>query len=268
MKPYKRTKAIRYKNRRGRLGKHHSKETILMMSELRKGNPKFCGKNHPMYGRHHSKKTKELMKKLRLGKKHSEETKLKLSMTNSGKNHPMYGRRGKKSPWYGRRHTKRTKLLISLKNKGTNNWLGKKHTTETKNKMRIARKRHWKNLNKIQRNRRIKNILLASRIFPNKSEIIITKLLNKICNNQYSYVGNGGRILGGFCPDFIDIKNKRVIELNGYHWHSKQGDIKKDKRKYATYKKLGYKALIIWDYELKNIDNVSIKIINFNGDNT
>ena len=39
----------------------------------------------------------------------SEETRQKMRENNTGENNPMYGRTGENSPWYGRRHTEETK---------------------------------------------------------------------------------------------------------------------------------------------------------------
>jgi group I intron endonuclease len=60
------------------------------------------GKNHPMYGKKHSEETRLKMKEVHkditgknnpmYGKKHSEETKKKLSKQKTGKNHPFYGK--------------------------------------------------------------------------------------------------------------------------------------------------------------------------------
>ena len=93
----------------------------------------------------------------------SEETRKKRSVRMGGENNPSYGKRGKDSPRYGKKHTQETKdkiskslqgnvisektrIKISEKNKlnrlgEKNSFYGRKHTEETKQKMKEAAKR-------------------------------------------------------------------------------------------------------------------------------
>ena len=74
-------------------------------------------------GKKHTKETKEKISKAGIGRKASDETKLKMSIANSGKNNYAYGKCGKDSLSYGRKHTK-----------------------ETKNKIRIAALKQWEKI--------------------------------------------------------------------------------------------------------------------------
>jgi hypothetical protein len=100
------------------------------------------------------------------GKKHSEETKIKMSLKQKGINNPMYGRVGKLNPMYGKKHSEETRKKISQKLKGClkrdslkidrsgennpmygkirsgklNPMYGKKHTEETKLKISKSEK--------------------------------------------------------------------------------------------------------------------------------
>jgi hypothetical protein len=66
----------------------------------------------------------------------TEELKINQSKRMSGKNNPMYGKRGEECPWYGRKHTEETKNKISKSLTGENhNFYGKRHKEETKQKM-------------------------------------------------------------------------------------------------------------------------------------
>lgn len=94
-----------------------------------RGKSRNKGKDNPFYG-----------------KKHSIETRKRISLAISGKNNPMFGKKrpqyvkdavskahkNKQSPFKGKAHTEETKKMISEKNKGNKYHLGKKHTTETK----------------------------------------------------------------------------------------------------------------------------------------
>lgn len=82
---------------------------------------------------------------------------------------------------------------------------------------------------------------------------------------EYKFTGDGGIILGGFNPDFINCNGqKKIIELYGDYWHNKKELISRDKRRLKTYKKYGYKLLIIWEHELKDPEKVISKIMEFN----
>lgn len=91
-------------SRKGRPGTAHSKEHILKMSELHKG------ENNPFYGRKHSDKTKEKWKRSRTcenhpmhGRKHSKETKEHWSKIRKGR--PAHNK--------GSTHSDKTKQRLS-----------------------------------------------------------------------------------------------------------------------------------------------------------
>jgi group I intron endonuclease len=71
----------------GTLGWNPSKETRQKMSE---NHADFSGKKHPMYGKKHTEETKEKMSEAAKGRKHSPETKQKMSEKNKGEKNPGY----------------------------------------------------------------------------------------------------------------------------------------------------------------------------------
>lgn len=108
-----------------------SQETRDKLSKSLKG--KFSGEKNPMYGR-----VGEL--NYFYGKKHTQETKDKISQKNTGINNYFYGKKrpehsikisGENHPMYGKKNA-----LLSEYNKknkiGNKNFFGKKHTEETK----------------------------------------------------------------------------------------------------------------------------------------
>jgi hypothetical protein len=71
----------------------------------------------------------------------TEELKINQSKRMSGENNPMYGKRGVECPWYGRKHSVETKDKISKSLTGENhNFYGKTHTKKTKQKMSEIKK--------------------------------------------------------------------------------------------------------------------------------
>lgn len=98
----------------------------------------------------------------------------------------------------------------------------------------------------------------------NKPESILNQILHILFLNQYKFVGDGKVIIDRFNPDFIDEKNKKIIEMYGDYWHNLPQTKQRDKRRIKAYTKYNYKTLIIWEHELKDIDYLVGKLITFN----
>ena len=114
----------------------------------------------------------------------------------------------------------------------------------------------------------LRKIIKARHTKPNVPE---TKLIKIIEKNEFffQYVGNGEVIIDGKNPDFIHIKEKKVIELFGVYWHSPMyGRVRPNSTYNAVkshYMEHGYQCLIIWDTELINESQVTQKISEFVG---
>ena len=160
----------------------------------------------------------------------------------------------------------------------TRGMLGKHHSEETKEKIKISTlKRNYKHSpiireiikktslkrwrNEDYRNRTLKSMLQAIQIKPNQQEKALEIILNNIYPNEYKYVGNGQFVLGGKCPDFMNINGKKkLIEMFGDYWH--RNDNPQNRINY--FKQYGFDTLIIWERELKNLKMVKEKLLNFN----
>jgi endogenous inhibitor of DNA gyrase (YacG/DUF329 family)/very-short-patch-repair endonuclease len=103
---------------------------------------------------------------------------------------------------------------------------------------------------------------------PNRPELALQKLLDNYFPNTWKYTGDGSFLVGWYNPDFVNCNGcKDIIELFGDYWHS----MKVIKKKWArtelgrvmAYNSLGYRCLVIWEYELKNEDAVVAKIEQF-----
>ena len=172
---------------------------------------------------------------------------------------------GKNNPMYNKKHSNKTKKLISsinleyyLKNNGP--WLNKKMSDESKKRMSISKKELFKDEKFLKKFReQIKNSKIAS---PNKQEIIILEVLNFL-SLGYKYVGDHSIWINGKNPDFLKEEEKKIIELFGKHWHENEDEkIRKD-----HFEKEGYKTLVIWDYELRNLEKLKGKILEFEREN-
>jgi len=82
---------------------------------------------------------------------------------------------------------------------------------------------------------------------PNRAEAELGRLLDILAPGEYRYVGDGGFLIGGKSPDFVNIAGRNtLVELFGDYWHRND-----DPRiRAATFAPFGYRTLIIWEHEL------------------
>lgn len=187
------------------------------------------------------------------------------------------------------------RMSIRMKeNNPTKNGLSK----EWKDNIGLASKKHWldKDYRKMMTNGfkgennpskrldvRLKHKISAKKQWANKNSR--DKLLNSLCKRPtkpekimmeiikeysfpFNYVGDGkiwfnGGDVGCFNPDFLSKNPKHIIEVYGDYWHNLPKNKKKDGERIATYSKYGYKTLVIWEHELKDISIVVSKIKSF-----
>jgi G:T-mismatch repair DNA endonuclease (very short patch repair protein) len=167
-----------------------------------------------------------------------------------------------------------TKTLQKMKKSHMGLFKGEKHplfgthpSKNTRKKLSKASLEYWQN--KEYREKTIQASMLGRSLAPNVPE----KELNKLLGNDYKFVGDGKVILGGFNPDFINCNGqKKIVELYGCYWHKCKtcgfGNGKRpiDAGRLKEYKKLGYSTLIVWEHELKDIDKLTNRLMEFNGD--
>lgn len=277
---------------RGLKGKHHTEENKKKLSAILKklhedGKIKiWCEGKH--FSEEHRKKLSEIRKQLyREGKSiltsKRPEVRLKMSRAKKGRcfseEHKKKLSEAKKlNPvkyWLGKKLTKETikKQVITKKRlyeegKIVPYWLGKKRDKKTNDKISYTHKKMLKENPEF-----LKKILTFIR--PNKQEKMLINLIEQN-NLPFKYVGNGEFILGGKCPDFLNNNGqKKVIEFFGKAFHAPNFGVHKNKKipYYRTYegtiehyKKYGFDCLIIWNYELKELNKVVEKINNFIGE--
>ena len=130
-------------------------------------------------------------------------------------------------------------------------WKGRKHSEETKEKMREQMRERWKN--KEYREKTIKNLLKRLRDRPTSLERKAIEII-KQNNLPYKYVGDGSFLIGYKNPDFINMENKKIcLEVCNYFHH--QGNYKKDRIKYFV--KWGWKCLVFYEDELDKLKNLA-----------
>jgi len=103
-------------------------------------------------------------------------------------------------------------------------------------------------------------ICMARNLRPNKPETVILNLLEDMYPNEWKYTGDFSYMINGKNPDFVNINGKKkIIELFGDYWH--QGQNPQDRAE--MFKPYGYETLVIWEHELRDVESVKNKLMNF-----
>lgn len=115
-------------------------------------------------------------------------------------------------------------------------------------------------------NRKIIHICVHDEL--TKPEKRLRNYLNGLFPHEYKFVGNGLIFIDYKCPDFININGqKKIIEMFGDYWHSERvtgTSVKRhEQERIKHFAEYGYKTLIVWQKELKNISKLKRKLIYF-----
>lgn len=106
----------------------------------------------------------------------------------------------------------------------------------------------------------IKKMMKAWNIRPNKPETLMLQLLNGLYPDQWKYTGDFSFTINGKSPDFTNCNGqKKIIEIFGDYWHRGQNP----QDRIDVFAPFGYKTLVIWEHELKEINNVINNIHKF-----
>lgn len=107
-------------------------------------------------------------------------------------------------------------------------------------------------------------VMKARSLKPTKPERQLNDILSRYFP-EFEYNGNGrlGVTLGGLTPDFVNVNGKKaVIEVFGDYYHSPRilGDRWQGSElgKIMVYNSLGWKCLVIWEHELKELTEEQI----------
>jgi len=137
---------------------------------------------------------------------------------------------------------------------GRKNALGHILSDEFKTLASIRVKKDWQNSEFVRKQ------MVARNVTPNQSELRLQELIISL-NLPYKFVGDGQFIIGGKCPDFVNVNGqKKLIELFGDYWH-KEDEVES---RINYFSQFGFNTLIIWESELSNTELLSEKILLFN----
>jgi len=116
----------------------------------------------------------------------------------------------------------------------------------------------------------LKAIFEGMRLKPNKPEQGFQRLLNKWFVGEYQInVTADVMVLGNRVPDFVNINGqKKIIELFGDYWHGEEltgrSKEEEEEQRIDYFAQFGWKTLVVWEYELGNLNELKEKIVNFN----
>lgn len=107
----------------------------------------------------------------------------------------------------------------------------------------------WRNKTDQEKEEFLSKIFKSNERKPNKTEILVTSIIETSRPNEFKYVGNGQVWIAGKCPDWINVNGKKqVIEYFSNYWHKKEDE---ELRK-SHFKKYGFDCLVIWQDELND----------------
>lgn len=184
---------------------------------------------------------------------HSEETKNKMRVS----------KLGSKNINYKKCSNKTKEIFNSFRLKLASDENLKKIVYEKVSKTRIKRKLSVGKNNPMSRPEAVKKWAESNHLKPNKSEIKLFHIIEELflgkflINTKAEYL-----IIEGKIPDFVNIEDKKIIELYGDYWHRNESNEKQNKR-INLFLNNGYKTLIIWEHELKNLEKLKIKLYGY-----
>lgn len=183
--------------------------------------------------------------------------------------------KGEKNTFYGKHHTEETKTKISKALRGY------KHGKEFCLKNSLVHKGIPKTAehkaktisqwgNKEWANRQIMLQRLGMQIKPNKPERAVLDILNEHYPNEWKYVGDGSLVIERLNPDFVNIDGKKeIIEVFGEYFHGRMKGRREtlysatEEGRKEIFARYGYRTLVIWQSELKDMEQVIKKIADF-----
>ena len=80
---------------------------------------------------------------------------------------------------------------------------------------------------------------------PNNAEMTLFGILCYM-GLEYKYTGNAQFILMGKCPDFVHVKDRKIIELYGERWHRPE----EEQQRIDLFARSDYQVLVVWQREL------------------
>jgi hypothetical protein len=165
----------------------------------------------------------------------------------NSKNHPLYG---KKCDWVTERN---------LKNNPAK-------TLKNKKRMR----KMWADPDSVYnskgyREKILRNSLKSLMKRPTELEQKFIEFFNKY-SLPFNYCGDGGLIIGGKCPDFVENDGRKIcLEVTNKDFHKKflqESPKEYEQKRVSHFANFEWKCVVLWEDDLKNKENL-IRTLNF-----
>ena len=189
-----------------------------------------------------------------LGRKHTAETRMKISIANKGKKKPPFTKDHKRhlrenhKGMLGKRVSEETKRKMSKAHKGDKNyWYGRKMTLTQRKVLSETHFGYKQSEEQIQK----RNISLQ-KFFKSKRPTSIERKLYKELEDRHLLFETQKLINGKFLVDAYIKKLNLIIEADGDYWHSLPRVMKKDKAENAYLTKCGYNLLRLSEKEIND----------------
>jgi len=184
----------------------------------------------------------------------------------SGTGNPMYGKSKEKNPFFGKKHTTESKLKMSVNNAAKRDNIKEKMSKSATG--RLLKESTKEKLRQISKNlfldeKYLKNYQNGCHKKPNNTEKILITILSPL---DYEFVGDYKKWIGGKNPDFINERKKKIIEFFGWRHTEKATGIPNkihEQNRIDHFQKFGYKTLVLWDNDLKDRTKLFERIITF-----
>jgi len=200
-------------------------------------------KKNSFYGKKHSKESRRRMSESHKGKRHSEETKKKISKNHvgmKGKEHSEEAKEKMSRSHEGKILSEEHKKNISESCRGTNHPMyGKKHSERTKLKIAITIAKVFEENHN--------NFRHTSKNYFTGIELIVKNFLEK---HSIKYKHN--MRVGYYFPDFIILDNV-ILECDGEYWHSENNKDYSEEREKKRDKYLEKKGYLVFHLTEENI---------------
>lgn len=169
---------------------------------------------------------------------------------------------GEKNHNYGKCSEQTREIFKEFRERVSNDPELKRQIYQKASKTRIEKKLSVGNKNPMSNPKSVKKWAESNGLKPNKTEIKLFRIIQEINTDFLLNTKAEHLIIEGKIPDFVNLKDKKIIELYGDYWHKNDTKEKIEKR-INLFKKSGYDTLIVWEREIKNITNLKNKLYGY-----
>ena len=175
------------------------------------------------------------------------------------------------SKMQGKKHSDEARTKMAISQKGKNKWSkGRTLSIETRQKISLAVKLRWQNpeyrAKVIQALKarwadpdyadRVRPLIIKGNFQkPTQPEQRLIDIIKRF-HLPFKYTGDGKLTIHGFNPDFVNCNGAKVIiEVFGDYWHGKRARTWKETElgRIMIFNSFGFKCIVLWEKELNTL---------------